>query len=236
MDVTDEKSMEVAMKFLEERLTAKKQPLVALVNNAGISFSMPMEFVPMQRARALFDVNVFGLIRMTQLCLPLLRAHKGRVISVGSVAGLVASPGHGTYSASKHAVEAISDALRVELGAHGVSVSIIEPGFVQTAINEKSFSADAPFRSVTPAQAAVYPVFFAGYEKARAASFVGMPFPSTSTTPAIVDAITNTRPSARYLVSNVGTKPAWFVARYVNHLPVRVRDAMLSIGFHGPPK
>lgn len=105
LDVREADTVTQAVNTITEWTKTNQQPFVALINNAGISFSMPVEFVPLDKARNLFEINFFGLLHVTQSFLPLIRAHKGRIISVGSVAGLVAAPGHGTYSASKHAVE-----------------------------------------------------------------------------------------------------------------------------------
>jgi NAD(P)-dependent dehydrogenase (short-subunit alcohol dehydrogenase family) len=107
--------------------------LDALVNNAGFGEVGPMETMPLQRARAIFAVNVFGLMGLTQLLLPAMRARgSGRIVNVSSIAGRWVSPGSGWYGASKHALEAISDALRLELHRFGVQVVLIEPGLIAT--------------------------------------------------------------------------------------------------------
>lgn len=204
------------------------QPLVALVNNAGMSFSMPIEFAPMDKVRHLFEVNLFGLMRLTQLALPLLRASRGRLVLVSSIAGLISTPYHGTYSASKAALEALGDAMRLELQPHGVAVALVEPGYVQTAIGEKGLSADQPFRRATPEQIAVYSHFFASHERLRRASFEGAPYPNTTTTPAILDAVLSPRPRPRYIVAGVGRVPGWLATALTNALPTRLRDRLIE--------
>ena len=118
--------------------------LAALVNNAGVCVVGPVECVPLAEWRRQFEVNVFGAVAVTQAVLPLLRrrvAHHGgrsaRVVNVSSVTGQVASPLFAAYAASKHATEALSDALRLELAGHGIGVSIINPGTIATAIWRK---------------------------------------------------------------------------------------------------
>ena len=107
--------------------------LDALVNNAGFGEAGPIETMPIEKAQQIFEVNVFGLISLTQLFLPTMReCGKGRVINVSSIAGRFVSPGIGWYGASKFAVEALSDALRLELHQFGIKVIIIEPGLIST--------------------------------------------------------------------------------------------------------
>jgi NAD(P)-dependent dehydrogenase (short-subunit alcohol dehydrogenase family) len=113
-----------------------------LINNAGIVVLGPVEAIPMKEFRKQFDINVFGLIETTQTFLPLLRATKGRVINISSIAGLQTTPFIGAYCASKYAVEAVSDALRRELAAFGVRVIIIEPGSIATPIWDKSLKTE----------------------------------------------------------------------------------------------
>lgn len=113
---------------------------VHLVNNAGIAVSGPVEAVSMEKWTEQFEVNVLGLVRMTQAVLPLIRETQGRVVNVSSISGLFASPYLGPYCASKFAVEALSDSLRRELRPFGVRVILIEPGPVATPIWEKGLA------------------------------------------------------------------------------------------------
>ncbi len=136
IDVTDEASITNALNGIRKLLDKAKE--IHLVNNAGIAVAGPIEGVPISRWREQFDVNVFGLVRATQIFLPYIRATRGRIVNVSSVAGLAASPYMGPYSASKFAVEAISDALRRELRQFGCKVVVVEPGPVATPIWEKS--------------------------------------------------------------------------------------------------
>src|SRR5919202_21025 len=125
LDVTDEDSMTAAVAAVEQAEGA----VGALVNNAGYSQSGAIEDVSMESVRRQFDTNVFGLIRMCQLVLPGMRRQgSGRIVNISSMGGKLTFPGGGFYHATKHAVEAISDAMRFEVGGFGVDVVLIEPG------------------------------------------------------------------------------------------------------------
>src|SRR5438067_4594546 len=129
LDVTDEESMRAAVAAVEEAEGA----VGALVNNAGYSQSGAIEDVPMDQVRKQFETNVFGLVRMCQLVLPGMRKQgDGRIVNVSSMGGRLVFPGGGIYHATKHAVEALSDALRFEVRGFGIGVSIIEPGLIKT--------------------------------------------------------------------------------------------------------
>jgi NAD(P)-dependent dehydrogenase (short-subunit alcohol dehydrogenase family) len=104
-----------------------------LVNNAGYEIVGPVEEVPLDEVRRLFDTNVFGLIRLTQLVLPAMRRRRsGRIVNVASIYGRIAVPGGAFYAASKHAVEAFSEALRLEVEPFGIEVTAIEPAATRT--------------------------------------------------------------------------------------------------------
>lgn len=129
LDVTDETSMTDAVRAIE----AEHGAVYGLVNNAGYGLEGAAEVTPMPEIRKQFDTNVFGLIRMCQLVLPKMReARRGRIVNVSSVGGKMTLPGGAYYHASKHAVEAFSDALRFEVKAFGVDVVVIEPGLIKT--------------------------------------------------------------------------------------------------------
>jgi NAD(P)-dependent dehydrogenase (short-subunit alcohol dehydrogenase family) len=133
LDVTDEASMTAAVDAVE----AAEGSVGALVNNAGYSQSGAVETLPMERLRAQFETNVFGLVRMCQLVLAgMRRAGRGRIVNVSSMGGKLVFPGGGAYHASKHAVEALSDALRFEVAGFGIHVSVIEPGLITTNFGE----------------------------------------------------------------------------------------------------
>jgi NAD(P)-dependent dehydrogenase (short-subunit alcohol dehydrogenase family) len=133
LDVTDEESMRVAV----ERVEREQGAVGVLINNAGYSQSGAIETVPLEAVRRQFETNVFGLVRLTQLVLPKMRAQKwGKIVNVGSMGGRLSFPGGGHYHATKHALEAISDAMRFELGGFGIDVILLEPGLITTEFGE----------------------------------------------------------------------------------------------------
>jgi NAD(P)-dependent dehydrogenase (short-subunit alcohol dehydrogenase family) len=139
LDVTDAAQIAAAAECVGKTIGAAG--LAGLVNNAGIVVAGPMELVPLEELRRQLEVNVVGQVAVLQAFLPLLRKVRGRIVNVGSVNGRFAPPYMAPYSASKHALEAINNALRVELRAWGIQVSIIEPGATATPIWDKSLAA-----------------------------------------------------------------------------------------------
>jgi NAD(P)-dependent dehydrogenase (short-subunit alcohol dehydrogenase family) len=129
LDVTDEESMRAAVAVLEREQGA----VGVLINNAGYSQSGPVEQVSLEAVRKQFETNVFGVVALTQLVLPHMREQRwGKVVNVGSMGGRLTFPGGGYYHATKHALEAISDALRFEVRGFGIDTILIEPGLIVT--------------------------------------------------------------------------------------------------------
>ena len=130
LDVTDEESMRAAM----AEITHAGPPVDVLVNSAGYGLPGPVEEVPLPAVRQQFETNVFGQTRLTQLVLPAMRARGGgTIVNLSSIFGRYAVPGGGFYHATKHAVEALSDAMRLEVAGFGVRVVLVQPGPVRTA-------------------------------------------------------------------------------------------------------
>lgn len=135
LDVTDDASAVAAVKAVEDAEGA----VGVMVNNAGINEIGAMETVPLDLVRRIFETNVFGAIRMCQLVLPGMRRRgSGVIVNLGSMLGRFTFPGMGSYCATKHSLEAISDALRHEVRPFGVHVSLIEPGMVRTEFGESA--------------------------------------------------------------------------------------------------
>jgi NADP-dependent 3-hydroxy acid dehydrogenase YdfG len=156
LDVTQEGSMRTAVDAVELAESA----VGVLINNAGYSQSGAIETVPLDQIRRQFETNVFGLIRMCQLVLPGMREQGwGRIVNVSSMGGKLTFPGGGAYHATKHAVEAISDALRFEVRGFGVEVIVIEPGLITTRFGETGAAsvgetrADGPYAEFNAAVA-----------------------------------------------------------------------------------
>ena len=141
LDVTDAAQITQAAQRVDEETLQAGQPgtgrLDALVNNAGIGVGGPLELIPLQDLRMQLEVNVLGQIAVTQAMLPALRRAHGRIVFLSSIGGRVAMAFTAPYAASKHAVEAIGDALRVELRSSNVQVALVEPGSVATPIWDK---------------------------------------------------------------------------------------------------
>jgi NAD(P)-dependent dehydrogenase (short-subunit alcohol dehydrogenase family) len=135
LDITDTAQIAAAAELVEQRTGAGG--LNALVNNAGIAVGGPLEMLPMQELRDLMEVNFFGQVAVTQALIPALRKAHGRIVLLSSIGGLVTTPYMAPYHASKYALEAVGNALRVELRRSDIQVALIEPGSVATPIWEK---------------------------------------------------------------------------------------------------
>ena len=167
---------------------------MGLVNNAGVPAAGPLEFVPLDQLRYAFEVNVIGVVAVTQAFLPDLRRARGRIVNVSSISGRIAMPFAGPYSASKFALEAIYDSLRRELFASGVKVIVIEPGSVRTPIWDKLQERDLERYRETP-YAAVLPLI---RNQALAGAQRGLP--AETVADAVLRALTVARPKPRMVV------------------------------------
>jgi NAD(P)-dependent dehydrogenase (short-subunit alcohol dehydrogenase family) len=138
LDVTDNEAITAAVEGVAE---ATGGSLYGLINNAGVGLGGPLELLPDNRTGHLLNVNVLGVVAVTRAFLPLIRNNRGgRIIMISSISGRIALPGLSVYAASKFALEALSDALRVELKPFNIDVVLIEPGNVATPIWEKSIA------------------------------------------------------------------------------------------------
>ena len=140
LDVTSEESMTSTVKAVE----AEHGRVGALVNNAGYGEYGTIEETDLEKVRTMFETNVFGLARMSQLVLPAMReAREGRIVNIGSMGGRITFPVGGYYHSTKYAVEALSDALRNEVRGFGIGVSLVEPGLIRTRFGSTALSSDA---------------------------------------------------------------------------------------------
>jgi NADP-dependent 3-hydroxy acid dehydrogenase YdfG len=147
LDVTDEESMAAPVTAIQ----AEHGSVGTLVNNAGYGLYGPVEEIAMSDVRREFETNVFGLGRLTQLVLPGMRAAgRGRIVNISSMGGRVVFPTGGWYHASKYAVEALSDALRVEVAPFGVTVVLVEPGLIRTEFESVASGGLAPQEASGP--------------------------------------------------------------------------------------
>jgi NAD(P)-dependent dehydrogenase (short-subunit alcohol dehydrogenase family) len=226
LDVTDEDSMVSAVDEVERREGA----VGVLVNNAGYSQSGAVEAVPMGKVRRQFETNVFGLVRMCQLVLPGMRRQGfGRIVNVSSMGGKLTFPGAGYYHASKHAVEAISDALRFEVEGFGIGVSVVQPGLIRTgfadvAVGSMGGSEEGPYAGFDEAVARTTTE---NYERGPFARLGGGP---ETVAEAVERAISAQNPRSRYAVTLSAHLFLW-----VRHLlPDRAWDAVLKTTYPQP--
>jgi NAD(P)-dependent dehydrogenase (short-subunit alcohol dehydrogenase family) len=215
LDVLDEDSMRAAVARVEEAEGA----VDVLVNNAGYGQSGAIEAVPIDAVRRNFETNLFGYMRMAQLVLPGMRRQgAGRIVNISSVAGRVTMPGSGFYSATKFAIEAMSDALRFEVRGFGVDVVIVEPGPIRTRFTETA-------NATLPDGAGPYASYHAAVAKADAEAdqsklLAGDP---DDVADVVERAIAARRPRSRYRV----TVPARLLPAMRRALPDRGFDAFL---------
>lgn len=200
LDVEDEASMQATV----ETISREAGGIGALVNNAGYSQSGPVELVSPARLRRQFETNVFGLVRLTQLVLPGMRARRhGRIVNMGSMGGRLTFPGGGIYHATKHALEAITDALRFEVEGFGIRVVLVQPGLIRTQFTRKvTESLDGlvgqdvgPYAKFT---AEVERITRESYERGALARYVGM---ADDVAEVVERALTEREPRTRYRVS-----------------------------------
>ena len=194
LDVTDEDSMRAAVEAVGT--------VGVLINNAGYSQSGAVESVPPDDVRRQFETNVFGLLRLTQLVLPAMRAQRwGKVVNLSSMGGRLTFPGGGLYHATKYAVEALSDALRFEVRGFGIDVILIEPGLIVTRFGETA----AGSVSATGAQDGPYAEFNASVAKLTEAAYKGpmakLGGPPEAVADVIAKALSAKKPKARYPVT-----------------------------------
>jgi NAD(P)-dependent dehydrogenase (short-subunit alcohol dehydrogenase family) len=211
LDVTDAERIRAAAAGIER--------LDGLVNNAGIAIASPLEYLPLDELRRQLEVNLIGQLAVTQAFLPAVRAARGRIVVVGSIAGRSALPFLGAYAISKFALEALVDSLRVELAFEGIHVSIVEPGTIATAIWTKP----QPLADAMPPEALErYGARLARF-RAVAAARSARAAPVDSVGRAVEHALTAPRPSTRYLVGRDAKLRA-----AIQKLPDRLRDRVLA--------
>jgi NAD(P)-dependent dehydrogenase (short-subunit alcohol dehydrogenase family) len=193
--------------------------LDGLVNNAGIYLGGPLEFTSLDELRAELEVNLLGPIALTQALLPLLRSARGRIVNVSSISGRIALPFVGPYAASKFALEAISDAWRVELRPWGIRVALVEPGEIDTPMRDKVVATLRRIRADYPPEAhELYgPVFGLAERQQRRGA------PPERVADAVEHALLGRRPRRRYLV---GADARLLSA--LRRLPLGLRDRLIA--------
>jgi len=196
MDVTDNLSVEIGVEFVLE----KGGGIDVLINNAGVGYMAVVEELRLEDMRKQFETNLFGVLRVTQAVLPHMRARRhGRILMMSSVAGLISPPTYGAYSSSKHALEGLTNSLRLEMYPFGVGVILIEPGYILTNFQQTVKELAEPY--VERAKASPYTKIYSGaWEGANRGRT------SAKTTPedcalVMLHAIESPHPKARYTVT-----------------------------------
>jgi NAD(P)-dependent dehydrogenase (short-subunit alcohol dehydrogenase family) len=218
MDVCDDASVSRAVKSVLDRAGA----IDVLVNNAGVGYLAALEDLTLEDFRRQFETNFFGVIRVTQAVLPHMRERRrGRILMMSSVAGLVSPPTYSAYSGSKHALEGLTGALRLEMYPFGIEVILIEPGYIVTSFQQTATELAQPYmeKFKTGPYAQVYAGAFRGATKGRTHS---------KTTPedcarVILRAIESPRPRVRYGVTALASRVSWGKRL----LPDRMMDGVL---------
>lgn len=204
MDVCDDSSVQRAIAAVVQKAGA----IDVLINNAGVNYTAAVEDLRMEDWRRQFETNFFGVLRVTLAILPRMRERRrGRIVMMSSVSGFVTAPTQGAYSSSKFALEALSNALRLELYPFGIKVILIEPGYIVTGIQQAATELARPYAETmkTGPYAPLYARFFESVQQSRAKS---------KTTPedcarAILQAIETPKPKPRYGVTPLATLAKW---------------------------
>jgi NAD(P)-dependent dehydrogenase (short-subunit alcohol dehydrogenase family) len=208
---------------------ASGHPLRGVVSNAGIAVGGPLEFLPVDELRRIFEINVFGAVELAQAFLPQLRSSRGRLVFVGSISGRLAVPFIAPYSMSKFALRALADALRVELAPAEIAVSLVEPSAVKTPIWSKGRDSRAALLALLPPQAmerygAQMEAMFAQVEREEKGAM-----PVEAVARAILHAVTARKPRPRYLLGT-GARAGSVVAL----LPTALRDRVIRASMKLP--
>ena len=204
MDVCDDASVQRGV----EAARSRTGDIDVLINNAGFAFYLAFEELSLEDWRKQFETNVFGVIRVTQAVLPRMRERRqGRIIMMGSVAGLVTAPMAGAYSASKHALEGMSNALRHELYPFGVHTVLIEPGYIVTGIQQNALNMAQPYMEKVQhgPYAKLYASTWAYANATRAASKTS----AEDCASVILEAVEAANPKPRYGVTELATFAKW---------------------------
>lgn len=217
LDVTSEASIREALRVVQDAVG--EDGLNGLVNNAGIPYGGPVEYLALDEVRQLFEVNYFGVLAVTQAFLPLLRRAQGRIVNMSSIGGMVSAPFSSPYSSSKFALEALSDSLRMELHPWHMHVSIVQPGAIDTPIWNKAGAvvqdliAEAPPDGMDLYGSAVHGL---------ASRYAPHGISTEAVSDAVQHALTSAHPRTRYPIGLEGA-----VARLVRRLPDRLRDWLI---------
>jgi NAD(P)-dependent dehydrogenase (short-subunit alcohol dehydrogenase family) len=251
MDVTDETSIIKAEEFIRNDMKKRDRAmsLRALVNNAGIGYVNTLEYTPLSKLRQVYEVNVVGTVATVQTFLPLLREGReigkgdrnsdsistARIVNIGSVAGFITPPLFGAYSASKYALEAITDAWRLELSHQNIAISLVEPGTIRTRIQEKNTGMNSALNQLTSEQRNLYP-YLKNMIKNASNEILAQADGPEIVTQAIKHAIMDRKPLTRYAVGRARGMPMWMIKIFSIVLPDRIYDHLKAVRFESDPE
>ncbi len=221
LDVTDSAQIAAAAARIGEEVG--EAGLDGLVNNAGVALPSPLETMPIEDFRRQIEVNLTGQVAVTQALLPRIRAARGRIVFISSIGGRIAFPLTGAYHAAKFGVEAVGDVFRQELRSWGISVSVIEPGSIDTPIWDRGERAADEMGGRSPGREELYGKVIAGYRKVIK-DLAERGIPPEKVADVIAHALTARRPRTRYLVG----LDAKVQARLKIVIPNRVFDRVIA--------
>ena len=202
LDVCSDASVQSAV----QAVLGKTGAIDVLVNNAGVNYTAAVEDLSMEDWRAQFETNVFGVLRVTRAVLPRMRERRsGRILMMSSLSGLMTPPTQGAYSSSKHALEGLSNALRMELYPFGIDVVLIEPGYIITGIQKTAAELSKPYREKGGPYAPLYAKFFTSVNDMRTKS----KYTPEDCARIMLHAIETPRPKARYGVTSLAPFVKW---------------------------
>ncbi len=217
LDVADAGSIAQVRKLVEAEVG--EAGLSGLVNNAGVPYGGPVEFISLDEVRREYDVNFFGAIAVTQAFLPLLRRGRGRIVNMSSIGGMVSAPFVAPYASTKFALEALSDSLRMELAPWHMEVSVIQPGAIDTPIWNKAGSVVDDLLEGAPQEGLdLYGTVIEGVAPRYAPHGIS----TEHVARAVAHALTSRHPKTRYPIGLEGA-----VARMLRCLPDRLRDWLI---------
>lgn len=204
LDVTDIKQIEAATAQLQETMTRHNAKLLGVVNNATNERHGPLELLPLDFIRDEIEVDYLGSVAVIKACLPLLRQAQGRIVNFSSMNGRSVFRSIGANSAAKYAIEAMSDALRLELAPWGIKVALIEPGAVKTPLWEKALHKfeDLPNHVTAEQLQLYYPRWSEALQQAKVDKerFLRTALPPERVAKAVIHALTAKQPKTRYVV------------------------------------
>ena len=219
MDVTNENSVQEAFQVIRDKAP---QGLDGVINNAGTVVAAPAELIPVHEYQRQFDVNYFGMIRVSQMFLPLVRLKKGRIINISSVLGRICIPAHAAYCSSKFAIKAFTQILRMELKAQEIDVVLIEPGSVRSNIWNVSFDSMEKIFHNSPESKRKYYTHLKEATKKTLHGFAERSIDPVKVARVILKALTVSRPKTHYMIG-------WDVKllNLVGALPERLKERVL---------